>query len=62
MDRVRHDDAWLSRFLNHHEGDLNDAFNMLWETCEWRKSMKVNGKRDYGYASASAFVNWFLIT
>lgn len=42
VDRVKNNEVWVNRFLTHHEGDMNEALNMIWETCEWRKSMKVN--------------------
>lgn len=42
IERVKNSDSWLSRFLNHHEGEVKEALTMLWETCEWRKCMKVN--------------------
>lgn len=42
IDRVKSSDFWLQRFLIHHDLDIKEAFNMLWETCEWRKSNNVN--------------------
>ncbi|XP_014243956.1 motile sperm domain-containing protein 2-like isoform X1 [Cimex lectularius] len=51
--RVNTDDAWLKRFLTHHDHVMESALNMLLETCEWRKNNKVNDlnentvRRDY---------------
>uniref|UniRef100_A0A224XF82 Putative phosphatidylinositol transfer protein pdr16 n=1 Tax=Panstrongylus lignarius TaxID=156445 RepID=A0A224XF82_9HEMI len=42
LNRVNNDDSWLRRFLIHHDLEIKDALNMLIETCEWRKSFKVN--------------------
>lgn len=44
VDRVKTDDNYLNRFLLHHDNNLDSAFKMLWETCEWRKKFGVNGK------------------
>ncbi|XP_065211892.1 motile sperm domain-containing protein 2-like [Planococcus citri] len=42
IERIRSNETWVNRFLTHHEGDINEALNMIWETCEWRKNKKVN--------------------
>ncbi|XP_075228538.1 motile sperm domain-containing protein 2-like [Lycorma delicatula] len=42
MARIMNSDDWLQRFLVHHDNDMKDALNMLWETCQWRKDNKVN--------------------
>ncbi|KAK9499411.1 hypothetical protein O3M35_002453 [Rhynocoris fuscipes] len=46
LNRVSNDDAWLRRFLLHHDLEMRDALNMLIETCDWRKSFKVNEIND----------------
>ncbi|XP_014481736.1 PREDICTED: motile sperm domain-containing protein 2-like [Dinoponera quadriceps] len=50
--RINTDD-WLKRFLEHHEYNMQEAFNMLWETCIWRRKIGANDinednvKREY---------------
>ena len=41
--RVKNQDDWLRRFLEHNEFRLDDSLKMLWETCEWRKKFGTNG-------------------
>ncbi|XP_077260747.1 motile sperm domain-containing protein 2 [Temnothorax americanus] len=51
--RVKNSDDWLKRFLEHHEFNEQEAFNMLWETCTWRRKFGTNDitednvRRDY---------------
>ncbi|EZA54168.1 hypothetical protein DMN91_000417 [Ooceraea biroi] len=51
--RIKNNDDWLKRFLDHHESNENEAFNMLWETCTWRRKFGTNDitednvRRDY---------------
>ncbi|EGI62159.1 PREDICTED: motile sperm domain-containing protein 2-like [Acromyrmex echinatior] len=51
--RIKNNDDWLKRFLEHHEFNEQDAFNMLWETCTWRRKFGTNDitednvRRDY---------------
>ncbi|XP_043248458.1 motile sperm domain-containing protein 2-like [Colletes gigas] len=51
--KVKENNVWLRRFLEHTECNVQDALNMLWETCTWRKGFNVNEitehnvKRDY---------------
>uniref|UniRef100_A0A8D9A013 Motile sperm domain-containing protein 2 n=1 Tax=Cacopsylla melanoneura TaxID=428564 RepID=A0A8D9A013_9HEMI len=33
---------WLTRFLIHHDENVQDALGMLWETLVWRKENNVN--------------------
>nr|CAD7458065.1 unnamed protein product [Timema tahoe] len=40
--RVKNSDDWLRRFLIHHEGNLNDALQMMWDCLEWRKTFGTN--------------------
>ncbi|KAL1130852.1 hypothetical protein AAG570_012093 [Ranatra chinensis] len=42
ISRVNNTNDWLRRFLIHHDLDIKDALSMLWDTCEWRKTNKVN--------------------
>lgn len=44
VDKVKLSDSWLKRFLEHHEFNEQEAFNMLWETCTWRSNFGTNGK------------------
>lgn len=41
VDRIR-EDAWLKRFLEHQECDVNLALQMLIETIVWRKTNNTN--------------------
>lgn len=43
--RINNTDSWLRRFLDHNEGNQEDALAMLWSVCEWRKSFGVNGNK-----------------
>ncbi|XP_012529246.1 motile sperm domain-containing protein 2 [Monomorium pharaonis] len=51
--RIKNTDDWLKRFLEHHEFNEQEAFNMLWETCTWRRKFGTNDitegniRRDY---------------
>ncbi|EFN78120.1 motile sperm domain-containing protein 2 [Harpegnathos saltator] len=51
--RINNNDDWLKRFLEHHEFNTQEAFNMLWETCIWRRKIGANDinednvKREY---------------
>ncbi|XP_032679586.1 motile sperm domain-containing protein 2-like isoform X2 [Odontomachus brunneus] len=51
--RINSNDDWLKRFLEHHEFNMQEAFNMLWETCTWRRKIGANDinednvKREY---------------
>ncbi|XP_011631817.1 motile sperm domain-containing protein 2-like isoform X1 [Pogonomyrmex barbatus] len=51
--RIKNSDDWLKRFLEHHEYNEQEAFNMLWETCTWRRKFGTNDitednvRRDY---------------
>ena len=49
INRVKTDDAYLRRFLMHHDGNLDGALNMLWDACEWRKKFGTNGKNLANY-------------
>lgn len=42
IDRIKLSDSWLKRFLEHHEFNEQEAFNMLWETCTWRSNFGTN--------------------
>ncbi|XP_076286455.1 motile sperm domain-containing protein 2 [Lasioglossum baleicum] len=34
--------SWLKRFLEHNDYNVDEALNMLWETCIWRKKFGAN--------------------
>uniref|UniRef100_A0A1B6CK24 MSP domain-containing protein n=1 Tax=Clastoptera arizonana TaxID=38151 RepID=A0A1B6CK24_9HEMI len=40
--RITKNDDWCQRFLITHDLDVDNALNMLWDTCEWRRENKVN--------------------
>lgn len=42
--RIKNNDDWLKRFLEHSEFNDQEAFNMLWDTCTWRRKIGANGK------------------
>lgn len=44
MDRIKYNDDWLKRFLEHNENDLQESLSMLWESCTWRRKVGANGK------------------
>jgi hypothetical protein len=44
MEKVTKDDKWLGRFLGAQQLDMKKALKMLWDACEWRKTMGCNGK------------------
>lgn len=41
--RIKESDDWLRRFLLHHDLDEKLALDMVWDTVQWRKDVKVNG-------------------
>lgn len=43
IERIKIKDIWLQRFLEQQDLNMNDALEMLWETCKWRKSFGANG-------------------
>ncbi|XP_046997171.1 motile sperm domain-containing protein 2-like [Schistocerca americana] len=52
ISRVKNSDDWLRRFIVHNDNNENAAFDMLWDTCDWRKKYGTNDiadivKRDY---------------
>ncbi|KAH0535199.1 motile sperm domain-containing protein 2-like [Cotesia glomerata] len=40
--RVKTRDDWLRRFIEHSEFKVDDALNMLWNSCEWRQKVGAN--------------------
>ncbi|XP_033328315.1 motile sperm domain-containing protein 2 [Megalopta genalis] len=34
--------SWLKRFLEHNDCNVDEALNMLWQTCIWRKTFGAN--------------------
>ncbi|XP_039287227.1 motile sperm domain-containing protein 2 isoform X2 [Nilaparvata lugens] len=42
MSRILDSDDWLNRILVHHDLDMKEALNMVFEACQWRKDNKVN--------------------
>ncbi|KAF7385774.1 motile sperm domain-containing protein 2-like [Vespula maculifrons] len=53
IDRIKYNDDWLKRFLEHNENDLQESLSMLWESCTWRRKVGANDisednvKKDY---------------
>ncbi|EFN71009.1 Motile sperm domain-containing protein 2 [Camponotus floridanus] len=51
--RIKNTDDWLRRFLEATDLNEQEAFNMLWDTCTWRKKFGANDitednvKREY---------------
>lgn len=51
--RIKNTDDWLKRFLEHHQGNVQDSLSMLWESCTWRRKFGTNEiteenvRRDY---------------
>lgn len=41
VERIR-DDTWLAKFIEHHEGDIKLALNMMVECLVWRKTNEVS--------------------
>lgn len=46
ISRVKNSDDWLRRFIVHNDNNENAAFDMLWDTCEWRKKYGANDIAD----------------
>lgn len=44
IERVKSTNIWLQRFLEQHDLDHKAAFDMLWDTCIWRKTFGANGQ------------------
>ncbi|XP_034942102.1 motile sperm domain-containing protein 2-like [Chelonus insularis] len=42
LNRAKTQDDWLQRFLVHSEYKINEAVNMMWTSCEWRKNVGAN--------------------
>jgi len=42
--RIKNTDDWLRRFLEATDLNEQEAFNMLWDTCTWRRKFGANGK------------------
>ncbi|OAD59468.1 Motile sperm domain-containing protein 2 [Eufriesea mexicana] len=40
--RIKENNNWLRRFLEHNENNIQEALNMLWETCTWRAKFGTN--------------------
>ncbi|XP_063702878.1 motile sperm domain-containing protein 2-like [Culicoides brevitarsis] len=40
--RINDNDIWLTKFLQEKDLNVNEALNMLWETCIWRKEFGTN--------------------
>lgn len=43
IERIKSTNIWLQRFLEQHDLNMKAALDMLWETCEWRKTYGANG-------------------
>lgn len=44
--RIKENNNWLRRFLEHNENNAQETLNMLWETCIWRTKFGTNGKHN----------------
>lgn len=42
IERIKHNNDWLRRFLEHNEYDLQESLSMLWEACNWRRKFGTN--------------------
>ncbi|CAK9829257.1 Motile sperm domain-containing protein 2 [Anthophora retusa] len=42
IDRIKENNNWLKRFLEHNENNIQESLNMLWETCIWRSKFGTN--------------------
>ncbi|XP_063695868.1 motile sperm domain-containing protein 2-like [Culicoides brevitarsis] len=40
--RIYDNDLWLTKFLQEKDLNIDEAFTMLWNTCNWRMEFKVN--------------------
>uniref|UniRef100_V9I9A0 Motile sperm domain-containing protein 2 n=2 Tax=Apis cerana TaxID=7461 RepID=V9I9A0_APICE len=40
--RVKENNNWLRRFLEHNENNIQESLNMLWDTCIWRSKFGTN--------------------
>lgn len=40
--KIKDNNHWLQRFLEHNENNVQEALNMLWETCCWRSKFGTN--------------------
>ncbi|XP_017788200.1 PREDICTED: motile sperm domain-containing protein 2-like [Habropoda laboriosa] len=40
--RIKENNSWLKRFLEHNENNVQESLNMLWETCIWRSKFGTN--------------------
>lgn len=40
--RVKENNNWLKRFLEHNENNIQESYNMLWDTCTWRSKFGAN--------------------
>ncbi|KAK0081503.1 hypothetical protein PV325_012053 [Microctonus aethiopoides] len=40
--RIKMQDDWLRRFLEHTAYNVQEALTMMWTTCEWRKKVGAN--------------------
>ncbi|XP_017893126.1 motile sperm domain-containing protein 2 isoform X2 [Ceratina calcarata] len=40
--RVKENNNWLKRFLEHNENNMQESYNMLWDTCAWRSKFGTN--------------------
>ncbi|XP_043286137.1 motile sperm domain-containing protein 2-like [Venturia canescens] len=53
ISRIKSQDDWLKRYLEHNEYNIQESLNMLWMSTEWRKKVGANDitednvKREY---------------
>lgn len=43
INRIKENNNWLKRFLEHTENNVQEALTMLWDTCTWRRKFGANG-------------------
>lgn len=42
INRIKENNNWLKRFLEHTENNVQEALTMLWDTCTWRRKFGAN--------------------
>lgn len=56
--KIKDNNHWLQRFLEHNENNVQEALNMLWETCCWRSKFGTNGMGYTEFISFYLFLNF----
>lgn len=42
LNKIFANDVWLSKFLENNDLDMKASLQQVWDTCEWRKTAKIN--------------------